>query len=225
MISEKEELWSDMLRRIISERDLHVRWLATLSYLELVGTRKIISFLPAMNCPLSILQHAAEESRHASFFKAQIRKLGADPDQPCQLLGGGLAKWYLHRLDQWVVRVLKQSDLEEVKIPSVAYLLTTLCVELRAEWLYPVYETLLCSMKQPFSLKGVIREEEQHLRLIREELASFSFNPDYERLIYAEKGLFDDLTDQIALDLESGALSDRHHSSLPREASTAAFVI
>ena len=65
----------EYLQVIVSSPKLHMRWLETLSHLENRGAHKIMGFQPKRQVKLFLLQHAAEEARHAFFFKRQIAKL------------------------------------------------------------------------------------------------------------------------------------------------------
>lgn len=67
------------LETVVEDAGLHARWLATLSLLEHTGARKIHRSMPGLPGHLrlaeSVLQHAAEEARHAFFFRKQIGKI------------------------------------------------------------------------------------------------------------------------------------------------------
>ena len=67
------------LETVVEDSQLHPRWLETLSLLENMGARKIHKSMARFPAHLqnaeTVLQHAAEEARHAYFFKKQIGRL------------------------------------------------------------------------------------------------------------------------------------------------------
>ncbi|MCB1305279.1 MAG: hypothetical protein KDK37_13410 [Leptospiraceae bacterium] len=78
MIQRRVDL-KPFLETVLEDGELHARWLSTLSMLEHTGARKIHKCMPALpddlGRSLNVLQHAAEESRHAFFFAKQIQRL------------------------------------------------------------------------------------------------------------------------------------------------------
>ncbi len=162
-----------LLRKIVASEVLHQRWLETLSHLEHCGARKIHRLQVPGRVPLALLQHAAEEARHALLFKLFSGKLGGAAPQASQLLGLPLGKRYLDVLDLWVSRQLRHHlRVNKEHCPHACYLLTTLVIEKRAEQLYPLYEQILQESGASFSLQEIIREETQHLKLINRQIAA-----------------------------------------------------
>lgn len=164
-----------LLNTIIQDTELHRRWLATLSYLELCGARKIASFLPknlhsgvhSTHYELELLQHASEEFRHAYYFHKQIAKLESShaPVKFCKRYSSR----YLHLLDLRIARLLRSKDYNEIN--KGCYVLTTYAIEKRAMELYGVYESLLKSHSSPVSVRSILAEENGHLRQIEEVIA------------------------------------------------------
>ena len=191
--------WGGIFRAIINDRELHARWLHTLSYMELLGAKKIAACIVPGRCSAYMLQHLAEESRHAYFFRSRIRDLGEDPDIIRPIVGDARVKWYLYRIDQFVVRLLRQSGESRHRAPA-AYFLTTLAVELRAEWLYPLYEKCLREAGMPFTLRSLIREEEAHLDLVRSRISSLALEHLIPDLKEAEGIFFAGLSSGIRRD-------------------------
>ena len=159
-----------LLRVVVSDARLHCRWLATLSYLELCGARKIAAFLPKIVSSSDLLQHAAEEFRHAYFFQKQILKI-CDRDESfssillCQKRGNR----YLQILDLNVARWLMEERYQG-SFAKACYLLTTYAIEKRAQVLYRLYEQILRECGSPISLRSILREEEHHLRSIEKQM-------------------------------------------------------
>ena len=169
----KEFNLDGLLEAIISDHDLHIKWLNTLSYLENCGARKIARFQAIFkdNVPLSILQHACEESRHAFFMKKQILKFNIDPDSKIPLLGDLKAKNFLHTLDIKILKLLKKEKIiQKDQLFYYAYLLTTYAIEKRAEILYGLYQDRLTFCHSQVSIKSIIKEEENHLEEIETKM-------------------------------------------------------
>lgn len=159
-----------LLHEIVSNDLLHSRWLATLSYLELCGARKIANFLPKYDSSSDLLQHAAEEFRHAYFFKRQIAKL-SDPNDLLipTLLCRKRGNRYLQILDLNIARWLRTVGYHE-SLANACYLLTTYAIEKRAQVLYGLYDKILQGHGSPISLRSILREEEHHLHSIEKQM-------------------------------------------------------
>lgn len=164
-----------LLREIVSDDGLHCRWLATLSYLELCGARKIAAFLPKFDSSSELLQHAAEEFRHAYFFQKQISKICDRAESfSLNLLCKKRGNRYLQILDLSIARWLMEERYQG-SIANACYLLTTYAIEKRAQVLYGLYEQILRECDSPISLRSILREEENHLRTIEKEMLGNSF--------------------------------------------------
>ena len=164
---------NNILKVVVQDNSLHSRWLLTLSYLENCGARKISDFQSIFRgqVPLSVLQHAWEESRHAFFMKKQISKLGENPDKKREFLGGTKAKNFLYLLDVKILKLLKESGIKKKEdLYYGAYLLTTYAIENRADSLYGTYQRVLENNHSKINLKLIIKEEENHLREIEEKI-------------------------------------------------------
>jgi len=163
-----------MLDQIVSDPKSHARWLNTLSYLENCGARLIARSEHPTLVGMEVLKHAAEEFRHAYFFKAAIRRFWPDgfaDYRSDNLLGGWSTYHYLAKLNCAISRLLKEQwGLKGMELRSVAYLLVTLAIEERAMEIYPAYQSALERGGISFSIRGIIREEEHHLAEILEML-------------------------------------------------------
>lgn len=174
-----------ILNVIIASNELHAKWLNTLSYLENCGARKIAACEHPTLVKEEMLKHAAEEFRHAHYLKRQIQKLSSDPMPTYSLshiLGGMESLHYLSRLDLQTSRYLKTLEFSNQAIKEVAYLLVTYAIELRAEALYPIYDTTLRKAGSHIAVKSILLEEKEHLNEMREGLKTFS-----EGFVHAEK--------------------------------------
>jgi len=186
-----------ILKKIVADNVLHAKWLNTLSYMENAGAKKISASEHKENVNLIILKHAAEEHRHAYYLKKQITKVDealCKTYTNTELLSPNNTKYYLHALDIAVCRYLKAVfNLSGYDLKFAAYLFVTYAIEVRADELYPVYQTVLDEAKSKVNVKSIILEEEGHLEEMMNQLVSFS--DDWENhaaeVIKIEKALFD----------------------------------
>jgi hypothetical protein len=145
---------------------LHARFLNMLSLLEHIGSRKIMT-CRAMRAPgLELLKHLTEESRHAFFFKRAAEGLArrALDYGPADTLTPASAKLYMGRLDAEITGTLRDVA------PELPYLYMSLIVELRATWLYRLYQQVLTREKSTLTLKSILAEEQLHLEEMIERL-------------------------------------------------------
>jgi hypothetical protein len=184
ILIEHLQLWSN-------DAPLLARFFNTLSYLEHIGSRKILA------CKFDFgeeqLRHAAEETRHALRFKEMSRTLAPDMYDDYtvySLLGGNAAFFYFQRLDAMVRAFLQSKTL--LQLPMVNYLLVTYIVETRAASLYPNLQDFIEERHLPISLKSIIAEENRHLDDIKASMkaASFIKKNELEILLYNEENLF-----------------------------------
>lgn len=160
-----------ILQEIVLKPKLHVMWLNTLSNLEYSGARKITKFLPPNSASLEMLQHASEEFRHAWFFKKQISRLDSDilnnSVERSICFKGQIFRRYLDILDIKIAKWLKR---EGLKIDDRCYFLTTYAIEVRAKYLYELYESFLKGIGHKISVRTIIKEEINHLRIMEKEI-------------------------------------------------------
>ncbi|WP_179413662.1 hypothetical protein HDF19_13615 [Mucilaginibacter sp. E4BP6] len=173
---------STILPTIIADKQLHARWLNTLSLMENTGARKISASEDPVTVTYIILKHAAEEHRHAFYLKKQIEKTeeGLCPTYAGEyLLAPAYSKYYLNQLDIDVCRYLKSElKLTGRELRFAAYLLVTYAIEVRADELYPVYQDALDNAGSKVNVKSIILEEEGHLEEMINQLHHFS--PDWQ---------------------------------------------
>src|ERR1700676_2529625 len=116
-----------LLSHIITDNELHARWLNTLSLMENTGARKISAGEDPLTVTYIILKHAAEEHRHAFYLKKQIEKTGGHSCptyEPAYLLAPAQSRYYLNQLDIDVCRYLKKElSLKGKELRFAAYLL------------------------------------------------------------------------------------------------------
>lgn len=185
-----------LISKIVSEPELHAKWLNSLSMMENCGARKISASEDARSVDIIVLKHAAEEARHAYYLKSQIRKLdynGCKTYQSHELLAPIESFQYLHRLDTSISRYLKQQfGFEGAQLKYASYLLVTYAIEVRADDLYPVYEEVLKQNGGQISVRMIIVEEEGHLEEMINQMNEFfgDWKEHGEFVLGLEKELF-----------------------------------
>src|ERR1051326_4798510 len=147
------------LASIAADPAMHARFLNMLSLLEHIGSRKIMTCRATRAPGLELLKHLTEESRHAFFFKRAAEGLaGRSLDySPGDTIAPAAAKFYMGRLDAEINGALQSAA------PELPYLYMSLIVELRATWLYRIYQDVVASQKSTLSLRSVLAEEQMHL--------------------------------------------------------------
>lgn len=198
---------NELLPLIISDNQLHAKWLNTLSLMENTGARKISASEDMETVTYIILKHAAEEHRHAFYLKKQIEKTGTEncPTYAGEyLMAPAYSRYYLNQLDIDVCRYLKKElSLSGKELRFAAYLLVTYAIEVRADELYPVYQQALENAGSKINVKSIILEEEGHLEEMINQLKSFS--PDWEshaaKAVAFESSLFNKWVIAVSADL------------------------
>ncbi len=147
----------DFLSDIVRKPAQHARFMNMLSMLEHMGSRKIM--VSQMNRTLTedVLKHLAEEARHAYFFKRQaerIAKKSLDGYTEENTMERVSALMYFGRLDAGISAQVSDED---------AYPWVSLIIELRACWLYEIYNDVLSKSDVKLSLKSLLAEEDMHL--------------------------------------------------------------
>lgn len=167
-----------LLFTIIKNDGQHAKFLNTLSFMENSGARKISASEHPQTVTTMILKHAAEEHRHAYYLKKQLEKIesGICPTYAkSELLAPQESCYYLHKLDLSTSRYLKKNlGLSGPMLRYAAYLFVTYAIELRADELYPVYQTALSSLSSKVTVKSIILEEAGHLEEMIAQLKQFS---------------------------------------------------
>lgn len=185
-----------LLALIINNDERHAKFLNTLSFMENTGARKISASEHSETVTTMILKHAAEEHRHAYYLKKQLKKVkaGICPTYAKKELIAPLESYfYLNKLDVYTCRYLKNVlGLTGTDLRYAAYLFVTYAIELRADDLYPIYQTALSQLKSKITVKSIILEEVGHLEEMTAQLETFS--PDWElhaaQIIAIENDLF-----------------------------------
>lgn len=153
------------LDTMVMEPRTEAAFLHTVSYLEFVGARKISKTVASKHPSLEVLDHLADETRHAfAFKKLAVHIGGADSD--LEYLNLDPAKRMFHSLDTklsaWVTAAVGADD------EYLNYLLVTTMIERRAMQLYPLYRAATQSDTVRAALSEIIVEEQNHRILLEE---------------------------------------------------------
>ena len=162
-----------LLNKIVSQPLLHSRFLNTLSFLEYIGTRKIIKSQSSNYFNSELLEHLNEEARHSLFFKKLAQKQAGHP------LGFRAEELLLKKESENYFQKLDQKAKELSSNPFFNYLYTTWAIETRALYLYSLYDKILKDHSFPFSLRFVLKEEEEHLKYVEE--SGVNKNPSHKK--------------------------------------------
>ncbi len=147
------------LTRLVNDPDQHALFLNMLSMLEHMGSRKIM--VSQMKHPEKMsqdtLQHLAEEARHAYFFKRHAERIAkrdlvgwVDENTMCRIP----ALMYFGRMDAGISKTVGE---------DAAYGWVSLIIELRACWLYRIYNEVVDEQGVHLPLAGLLAEEDHHL--------------------------------------------------------------
>jgi hypothetical protein len=185
------------LSTIIQSPEAHARFLNMLSMLEHMGSRKIM--VSQMNYQESLtedtLKHLAEEARHAYFFKRQAERIAGcamDGFTNENVMQRVPALMYFGRLDAGISKQVP---------PEQAYPWVSLIIELRACWLYGIYQAVLEQSGLKMSLKSLLAEEDMHLAEMFE--ACGESQDSIQRLSAYETELFGKLWATLETEMES----------------------
>ena len=181
---------------ICTSAEAEARWLHTVSMLEFIGARKISRTVADRHPSLDVLQHLADETRHALAFKRLACEVAGR--EVTDYLALPAAATYFQTLDRelaaWGKGVLGRED------TRLSYLLTTTMIEQRAMMVYPLYKA---ATRQPIvreELAKVVTEEQSHRRDIEDrckELLAQLGVPDLSAPLAIEAKLFAPLLDAL----------------------------
>ena len=153
----------DFLEHILIDRNLHAKFLNTLSFLEYIGARKIFKERDEKNVDFETLVHMSEEVRHALFFKRLSIKI-CSKDRNYDQKGVfcfEIARSYIGRLDKHCDKLVERND---------CYALVSYIIEQRAVDFYRHYSRELERREGGFTLKSLLLEEERHLEEMEKKI-------------------------------------------------------
>ncbi|MGM0556532.1 MAG: hypothetical protein ACQEVA_09170 [Myxococcota bacterium] len=147
-----------VLNSVVEDRDLESRWLNTLSLLEFIGARKIGKTMCQTHPSATVLDHWADETRHAYAFKALCERL--NQGECTSYLALDAATNYFQQLDQRATEWLRDSV--GVDETPLNYLLVTTLIERRAMMVYPLYRAATNHAFIADELQTIVVEEQDH---------------------------------------------------------------
>ena len=188
-----------ILEKVISDNWLHARFLNTLSYLEYIGSRKMMKSLPRQVLDKSFLSHINEEIRHSLLLKSFAQKLAKKnlAYKKKEMVAGSSANQYFQEVDHYSLKFAFSN-------PLLNYLYTTYVVEQRAVVFYSLYNEILQKKYFSFSLRAILKDEKQHLKDVEQhiktldsfweshidEITEFEHQRYFSLLIALEKACF-----------------------------------
>ncbi len=154
-------LWSEaVFEQLCKSRERSWRFLNTLSYMEHIGSFKIMATQQSLSIDYQTLKHLSEETGHAVLFKRQAERIrGRSLNYTAtDLLAPAAARAYFNRLEVRMVRMFGAAANYRT-----VYLFMSLIVEFRAIWAYDILQRCLDRSRLDVSLARLLAEEQGHL--------------------------------------------------------------
>jgi rubrerythrin len=192
-----------LLETIVDDETIEAKWLNTLSLLEYIGARKIGRTMCREHPSAVVLDHWADETRHAYAFKQLCETVSGGPSQA--YLCKEPAVHYFQHLDERASRWISEATGKED--PRQNYLLVTTLVERRAMMVYPLYRAATHLDVVRDELQVIIVEEQDHRVEIEERATAYldARGVDIEEAFGLEQDLFGGLiakmADELGVDL------------------------
>lgn len=186
----------DFLEKIVQDPALESRWLHTLSLLEYIGARKIGKTFAHQHPSLEVLEHHADETRHAYAFKrlAVMVSGETEPGYLCEQEAIAYFQMLDRSLSEWIAKLTGQEDSFQ------SYLIVTTLIERRAIKLYPLYSKMTHNQAVRDELIKVIGEEANHRVSIEEKCLKILNRhglQDFEQPEAIESELFQKMLDVL----------------------------
>lgn len=153
--------------RLFGDRNCACLFLNTLSYMEHIGSYKIMATQSGRVMDHPTLKHLNEETGHAVLFKRHAERIceSSLDYSESSLIASASARAYFSRLEAYMVRLFgKNANFRTI------YLYMSLIVEFRAVWAYKILQQ--CVRRQGFdiSLRILLAEEQGHLHSMARRL-------------------------------------------------------
>jgi rubrerythrin len=191
----------EVLEEICTQPTREARWLHTVSMMEFIGARKIGKTVASRHPSEQILEHWADETRHACAFKRLANELWPGDDDCQGYLCPEAAHTYFQRLDHeataWLAESAGRTDVH------ANYLLVTTLIERRAMRLYPLFKSITTHEFVAEELQRVILEEADHRAEIEQACREMleSCGAGFDEAVALEESLLDDLRDALRAEL------------------------
>lgn len=160
-----------LLSEIVQNTNAHARFLNTLSFMEMCGANKLSQAIDKSHFSTFILEHVAEEYRHAYFLRRLANKISAiaiDDYSRENVFCKRQSRAYIFDLDRRVSIALRHH--QELRNPMMCYLLVTHAIEQRALSFYNLYQEMLDRHGTCISVRSIISEELDHLKEMEKKL-------------------------------------------------------
>ena len=160
-----------LLSEIVQNTNAHARFLNTLSFMELCGAKKLSQTIGRRYFSTSMLEHVAEEYRHAYFLRRLANKISVSPIDDYShenVFCKRQSRAYISDLDRRVSIALRHH--QELHNPMMCYLLVTYAIEQRALSFYKLYQEMLDRHGTPISVRSIISEELDHFKEMEQKL-------------------------------------------------------
>lgn len=187
-----------VLEKIVQDKKTEGRWLNTLSLLEFIGSRKISKTVASLGHPsIDVLQHWADEARHAHSFKNLSQKISGKKNAGylCEKEGVRYFQTMDHGVAEWLKKKIKNKDI------YVNYLFTTCLIERRAMKIYPLYKKITKSELVGTEVDKIIHEEISHKGSIesqvRKILKQAKLADSFKSVLELEEKLFGQFVSSI----------------------------
>lgn len=188
-----------LLEAVTKNVESEAKWLNTLSLLEYIGARKIGKTMCQTHPSAVVLDHWADETRHAYAFKSLCEELHGGECR--EYLAQEAAVSFFQKLDErasaWVTKATGEDDKHQ------NYLLVTTLIERRAMMVYPLYRAATSHDFVRDELQAIIVEEQDHRVEIEERAVAHleSKGVDIEQAFALEADLFGSLLTAMAMEV------------------------
>ncbi len=188
----------DFLKEITRTPEQEARWLNTLSLLEFIGAQKISKTVCQSHPSVEVLEHQADESRHAFIFKKLSLSLSKAPDYLCHDAAVTYFQILDQKLSQWITQTTGNQNTYQ------NYLIVTCLIERRAMKLYPLYRSVTSHDWIRDELQKIILEEANHREIIEAKVKEILFHHHPNNLAACEE-IEDSLFREFASSLQRAA--------------------
>lgn len=159
--------FDELIPQIVQDEYTHYRFLSALSYLEHIGSRKIMKAIPYEELNPEIVHHMSEEVQHSLMLKQVAErefddcKLGQrDKNKIYQICEN-----YFQRLDQGIKDHIQ--SLSGSYSPMQSYLWVSHIIEIRAMKVYPRYVEALSDGPLKSVIQKITKDEVEHLHMMK----------------------------------------------------------
>lgn len=192
-----------LLQGICADPVLEQRFLHTLSLLEFMGARKIGKSVAAHHPPALVLEHWADETRHAAVL-AGLAASGPVDVASVEYLCEEPTKTYFQAVDRGICESIGRGRSGEER-GLLNYLVVTSVIERRAMMVYPLYRAHTDRDDVREALSRIIVEEQSHRHSI-EEAAEAALDREQLQGLDAHEATETALFDQWLAELEGEVL-------------------